>query len=149
MKKSKNLTAKITRWVNRGVGVVLAVLLFTLPSILDWYTGFRFLSDAEQTVITVAFYCCVAVIGWALWNMDCLLSAILAKQVFVRKNVRAIRHVQWCCGLVCLITAVTCFAYLPLVFLAVIMGFLCLVVSVVASVMDAAVILREETDLTI
>lgn len=149
MKNAKNLTTKITLWVNRGVGVVLAALLFALPSILDWYTGFRFLSNAERNVITVAFYCCVVVIGWALWNMDSLLSSILVRQVFVRKNVRAIRRIQWCCGLVALITAVTCFAYLPLVFLAVIMGFLCLVVSVVASVMDAAVTLREENDLTI
>ena len=38
---------------------------------------------------------------------------------------------------------------LPLVFLAVIMGFLFLVVDVVGHVMDAAVTLREENDLTI
>ena len=147
--RSKNLTAKITLWVNRWVVLVVAVLLFALPAILDWYTGFRFLSDTEQVVITVAFYCCVVIIGWALWNMDSLLRAILAEQVFVRKNVRSIRHIQWCCGIVALITAVTCFAYLPLVFLAIIMAFLCLVVSVVASVMDAAVTIREENDLTI
>ena len=147
--RSKNLTAKITLWVNRLVVLVVAVLLFALPAILDWYTGFRFLSDTEQVVITVAFYCCVVIIGWALWNMDSLLRAILAEQVFVRKNVRSIRHIQWCCGIVALITAVTCFAYLPLVFLAIIMAFLCLVVSVVASVMDAAVTIREENDLTI
>lgn len=149
MENRKTMITKITLWVNRGVAVALAVLLFALPSILDWYTGFRFLSNAERNIITVAFYCCVVVIGWALWNLDSLLSAILVRQVFVRKNVRAVRHIQWCCGLVALITVATCFAYLPLVFLAVIMGFLCLVVSVVASVMDAAVTLREENDLTI
>lgn len=149
MRNAKNLTANITLWVNRLVAVVLVVLLFALPAILDWYTGFRFLSRGEQKTITIAFYFCVAVIGWALWNVDCLLRAILAGRVFIRKNVRAIRHIQWCCGLVALITAVTCFAYLPLVFLAVIMAFLCLIISVVASVMDAAVTIREENDLTI
>lgn len=147
--KTKNLTTKITLWVSRLVVATLVVLLFALPAILDWYTGFRFLSGTEQLIITVAFYCCVVVIGWALWNVDCLLRAILAEQVFIRKNVRSIRHIQWCCGLVAMITAVTCFAYLPLIFLAAIMGFLCLVVSVVASVMDAAVTIREENDLTI
>lgn len=149
MKNTKNLSVKITLWVNRLVALVVAVLLFVLPAILDWYTGFRFLSDTEQTIITVAFYCCVVIIGWALWNMESLLRAILAEKVFVRKNVRAIRHIQWCCGIVALITAVTCFAYLPLIFLTIIMAFLCLVVSVVASVMDAAVTIREENDLTI
>jgi hypothetical protein len=131
------------------VAAVLVVLLFTLPAILDWYTGFRFLSDAEQRVITIAFYCCVVVIGFALWNVDSLLRAILSERVFVRENVRSIRRIQWCCGLVAVITGVTCFAYLPLVFLAVIMAFLCLMISVVASVMDAAVTLQEENALTI
>ena len=147
--RKNNLIARITLWVNRSVAVLLVGLLFALPAILDWYTGFRFLSVGEQKMITVAFYCCVVVIGWALWNMDLLLRSILAEQVFLRKNVRAIRQIQWCCGLVAIITAVTCLAYLPLVFLAVIMGFLCLVVSVVASVMDAAVAIREENELTI
>lgn len=146
---NKQISAKISLWANRFVAALMVVLVFGLPAILDWYTGFRFLSDTEQRIITVAFYCCVVIISWALWNMDCLLRSILARQVFVRKNVRAIRQIQWCCGLVALVTAVTCFAYLPLIFLAVIMGFLCLVVSVVASVMDAAVTLREENDLTI
>ena len=149
MKRTKNLMAKITLWVSRFVAVVLVVLLFTLPAILDWYTGFRFLSEVEQRVITIAFYCCVVVIGFALWNVDSLLRAILSERVFVRENVRSIRRIQWCCGLVAVITGVTCFAYLPLVFLAVIMAFLCLMISVVASVMDAAVTLQEENALTI
>jgi hypothetical protein len=149
MKRTKNLMAKITLWVSRFVAAVLVVLLFTLPAILDWYTGFRFLSDAEQRVITIAFYCCVVVIGFALWNVDSLLRAILSERVFVRENVRSIRRIQWCCGLVAVITGVTCFAYLPLVFLAVIMAFLCLMISVGASVMDAAVTLQEENALTI
>lgn len=149
MKRTKNLMAKITLWVSRFVAVVLVVLLFTLPAILDWYTGFRFLSEVEQRVITIAFYCCVVVIGFALWNVDGMLRSILAERVFVRENVCAIRCIQWCCGLVSAITGVTCFAYLPLVFLAVIMAFLCLMISVVASVMDAAVTLQEENALTI
>ena len=149
MKPNKNLTAIISLWVNRAVAVLLVVLLFTLPAILDWYTGFRFLSETEQLVITVSFYLCVAVIGYALWNVDSLLRSVLADRVFVRKNVRAIRHIQWCCAAVSLITGVTCFAYLPLIFLVIIMAFLCLMVSVVASVMDAAVTIREENDLTI
>ena len=149
MKPNKNLTALISLWVNRAVALLLVALLFLLPAILDWYTGFRFLSETEQLVITVSFYLCVVVIGYALWNVDNLLRSVLADRVFVRKNIQAIRRIQWCCALVALITGVTCFAYLPLIFLVIIMAFLCLMVSVVASVMDAAVSIREENDLTI
>ena len=49
-------------------------------------------------------------------------------------------------SLVCLPAAVF---YLPLIFLAVIMAFLALVISVVKNVMAAAVELREENELTI
>jgi hypothetical protein len=139
----------VTLWVNRAVALVLFALIFFLPAILDWYLGFRYLSPGEQTTITIAFYICVVIIGFALWTMDGLLRSILKGRVFVRQNVRAIRRVCWCCGLVAIVTAVTCFAYLPLIFLAVIMGFLCLTVSVVCGVMDAAVTIREENDLTI
>jgi hypothetical protein len=38
---------------------------------------------------------------------------------------------------------------MPLIFMLIVMAFLCLVVSVVASVMDAAVTIREENDLTV
>ena len=49
-------------------------------------------------------------------------------------------------ALICLPAAVF---YPPLVFMAVIMAFLALVVNVVGSVMNAAVAIREENDLTI
>ena len=149
MNKTRNLTAIVTLWVNRVVALVLFALIFCLPAILDWYLGFRYLSPAERATVMAGFYVCVVIIGFALWTMDGLLRSILQGRVFVRENVRAIRRVCWCCGLVALITAVTCFAYLPLIFLAVIMGFLCLTVSVVCGVMDAAVTIREENDLTI
>ena len=149
MKKTNNLTAVVTLWVNRAVAMVLFTLIFFLPTILDWYSGFRYLTDGAQQTITAAFYLCVLIIGFALWSMDALLRSILKGRVFVRENVRAIRRVCWCCGLVALITAVTSLVYLPLVFLSVIMAFLCLTVSVVCGVMDAAVTIREENDLTI
>lgn len=146
---AQKISCKVTLWVTRCVAVLLVALVFLLPRILEWYTGFRFLSEGEQRWITISFYCCTLVIGQALWGLDGLLRRILKGEVFVRRNVQAIRQIQWCCALVGLITLATCLAYLPLVFLAVIMGFLCLVVSVVAHVMDAAVTIREENDLTV
>ena len=82
-------------------------------------------------------------------EIDGLLRNILKEQVFLRENVRRIRIVQWCCGIVGLICIPAACCYYPLIFLVVIMGFLSLVVSVVTSVMEAAVAIREENDLTI
>ncbi|MBQ7857686.1 MAG: DUF2975 domain-containing protein [Oscillospiraceae bacterium] len=147
--KNHKLPARITLWVNRGVGILIGILLFTLPLILDWYANFRDLGEIGQWVVTVAFYCCAVVIAVALWNMDVMLRAILRDEVFVSDNVRRLRTLRLCCGLVSLICLIAGVAYPPVMFIAIIMGFLCLTVSVVASVMDAAVALREENDLTI
>jgi hypothetical protein len=147
--KHNNLPVHITLWVNRIIAVVLTVLPFLLPAILDWYAGFRYLTIIERRTVAVSFICCAVVILWALWNMDSMLRSILSGDVFTRKNVRSLRHVQWCCAIVAVLCVVATFAYLPLVFLSVIMGFLFLTICVVSNVMDAAVAIREENDLTI
>ena len=148
MHSQKNIT-RITLWINRIIALLIGVLIFTLPAIIDWYCTFRVLQHTERTAITIAFYCCVLVVGAALGNIDRLLLSILDEQVFIRKNVSRIRRIQWCCGLVSLICIPAAVAYMPLIFMVIIMGFLCLTVSVVACVMDAAVAIREENDLTI
>ena len=145
----KKTEINVTLWANRVVALVMAVLLFTLPSLLDWHCQYRMLYQLERLALTIAFYCCALVVFAALWNIDTLLRSIRAGQVFTRENVRRIGRIRWCCAGVALICVPAAFCYYPLVFMVVVMGFLCLVVSVVASVMDAAVTIREENDLTV
>jgi len=148
MKKTFD-SVNVTLWANRLVALLMAVLLFTLPAILDWYCLYRVLTSLERIALTTAFYCCAVVVAIALWNMEKLLLAIRAGEVFTRENVRRIRAVQWCCGGTGLICTPAAFCYYPLVFMVIIMAFLFLVVSVVCQVMSAAVTIREENDLTI
>lgn len=149
MRVSKNLTAAITLWVNRLVALAVTAMVFLLPAVLRWYQEFRWLSETEHLVLCICFYCSALFIGAALWNTDRLLTDILAGQVFIRKNVKRIQRIQLSCGAVSLICIPAAIAYMPLIFLVVIMAFLCFMVSVVASVMGAAVDIREENDLTI
>ena len=142
-------SARVTLWVNRCIAALVLLLLPALPSLLNWYGSIRSLSRGEYLAILIAFYCCAVVTEVALWKMDVLLRNILCGQVFIGKNVRCIRSVQWCCGLISLICLPAAFVYLPLWFMVIIMAFLCLVVNVVAQVMEAAVAIREENDLTI
>lgn len=148
MKQHRNITL-ITLWTNRLVALAVVILLFTLNWILDWYSTIRTIILQERLAITVAFYCCTVAILMALWNMDRLLTSILAGQTFIRRNVTRIRRIQWCCAAVCIICIPACLAYMPLIFVVVLMGFLCLAVSVLGCVMDSAVSLQEESDLTI
>ena len=144
-----NASTVVTLWINRAVAVLMGILLFALPSLLDWYAKYRILEERGRVALIVSFYCCAVFVFVALWFMDGLLRSIRKGEVFVRQNVRRIRAVRLCCGTVSLICLPAVLFYPPLIFLAVIMGFLCLVVSVVASVMDAAVTIREENDLTV
>ena len=148
MKKS-SWTVTVTLWINRLVSFTVILLLFTLPTILQWYQQYRMLLPPEEFALTVAFYCCAGVVLVALWNLDALLRNIRASEVFIRENVRRIRTVQWCCAITAAICVPATFCYYPLIFLCVVMGFLSLVVCVVTQVMDAAVTIREENDLTI
>lgn len=143
------LPTKITLWANRFVAALVTALLFALPAILKWYSAIRFLTDHAQTAIIVAFYCCAVFIFIALWSLDRLLRNILKSFVFVRSNVRSLRHIRLCCAAVSVICALGAVYYPPLIFLTLIMGFLFLVVGVVCQVMKAAVAIREENALTI
>ncbi len=145
----KQLLTKFTLWTNRLIAVIMVVLAIFLWPVLDWYCSHRVLAPIERTAITYGFYACAVFVLLALWHIDALLRSILRQEVFTRKNVRHIRYIQWCCAIVGLICIPAGLCYYPLLFLAVIMGFLCLVVSVVTRVMDAAVSIREENDLTI
>ena len=143
-------SVKATLFVNRFLFFIMAGLLIFLPSLLDWYMTLRpGMGAVPRLALLVGFYCCAPVIFFALWELDRLLRSILGGLVFVRANVRSISRVRWCClavTLVCLVAA--CF-YPPLIFISIIMFFLTLILSVLRSVMAAAVEIREENDLTV
>ena len=148
MKEKPNST-HITLWANRALAVILTVLLFTLPALLDWYCSIRNLTSGEHTAIAVAFYICAVIELYALWQMEKLLKNLLKKQVFLTENVDRVRRIRWCCAGVSLVCLPAALLYYPLIFMVMVMGFLCLVISVVCRVLDEAVSLREENDLTI
>ena len=146
---TSQLSAKCTLWVNRTIAVVMGALCIFLYDLLTWYRALRMLPWQVCAAIMVGFYLCTPAVLYAQWCIEKLVRNILKEEVFVLSNVRCIRRIRWCCawvGLVCLVAGAL---YPPLLFLAVIMAFLALVVSVVKNVMAAAVELREENDLTV
>lgn len=143
------LSAKITRWCSRFLAALICLLVFSMPGLLGWYQRLRSLGPWGAAAILGGFYCCVPVVLYALFCIDRLIGNILAEQVFILNNVRYIRRIRWCCAGVSLICVPASVFYPPLCFMALIMAFLALVVSVVKNVMAAAVEIREENDLTV
>ena len=142
--------AKATLFFNRFLAVVMAALLFVLPSFLDWYVTLRpAMRETARWALLAGFYCCAPAVFFALWELDRLLRAILRRQVFIWPNVRSISRVRWCCLAVSLICLPAAVWYPPIMFMSIIMFFLTLILSVLAHVMAAAVEIREENDLTV
>ena len=142
-------SVRFTIFLNRAMMALVVLLIFTFPTLLRWYNTVRILIEGENYALIAAFYSCVPVVLYALWNLDRLLGNIARGEVFVMDNVHLIRRDCVCCAIVGLICLPASFLYAPLIFMTVIMGFLCPVVNVVCQVIRAAIELREENDLTI
>ena len=142
-------SARCTLWVSRAAFALAVILAFALPGLLDWYQKLRPLDLWGQRAILWGYELCLPGVLYALVQVMALVKNILNKEVFTRENVRRIRRIRWCCAWVSLVCLPAAVFYPPLSFLAVIMAFLALVVSVVKNVMAAAVELREENDLTV
>ena len=145
----KNRSAALTLWANRLLMLTVLSLACVMPKLLRWYNQIRPLRDNTNMALLIAFYLCVPIALYALYNLEKLLGNILAGEVFVRSNVHSIRRVCGCCLLVSMICLPAAFFYAPLIFFCIVMAFLCPVVNVVRHVFDAAVTIREENDLTI
>ena len=137
-------TVKITLWANRIVAVAVVIAGIFMPFI---HTGTTTIPG--RVIIAVAFYLSAIATMLALWNVDKLLLNILERRVFTWDNVNCIRTVRWCCLAVSLICLPASVVFGLLIFMVVIMGFLSMMVNVVCQVMKAAVVMREESDLTI
>ena len=145
----KNRSAVLTLWTNRLLMAVILALAFAMPRLLRWYNTIRPLREGTNLALLIAFYLCVPIALFALYNLEKLLGNINAGEVFLRSNVSLIRRVCRCCLLVSAICLPAAFYYPPLIFFCIVMAFLCPVVNVVRRVFDAAVTIREENDLTI
>lgn len=142
-------SARVTLWAVRLFLVCLVGLLFGTPALIRWYAGLRRMPAELGRAISIAFYVCAPAAGAALLAMHRLLRRIMAGQVFTLHNVRLVRLVSLCCAWVALACLSCGFVYPPLLFVFIMMAFLCLMVLVVSHVLGAATALREENDLTI
>ena len=155
MKKQK-ISTYISLVVCSLSAVLLLVWLFTFPQFFHWfyidYHGFNesepVIRAAYQTVV-ICFYICAPFAAAALWMLISLLRNLLRNEVFIRQNVLYLRFVSWCCYAVLLATFFGGLKYLPLMIVAFAMGVTGTLLRVVKNVMHAAVVLREENDLTI
>ena len=149
----RNVSAAISLGVCIVCSLALAALIFTMPSFFGWfYSALSGNGEREKAVIktvVAAFYICAPFAAAALFMMIKILLNILNDRVFIMQNVKYFRFISWCCYAVLVITAVFGLKYIPLFVIAFAMGVVGTLLRVIKNIMQSAVELREENDLTI
>ena len=120
------------------------------PDIVDYYMGYTAIKNpgiASSFLVTV-YACCVPALI-ALFCLDRLLANIRKKEVFIEKNVKYLRWISWCCFAISVLLLIAAFSTLLLFTVAVAAAFIGLILRVVKNVIEQAMIIKNENDLTI
>lgn len=139
-----------------ALSVILLALIFIGPMLFRLYmTAFRgFKPEGEALnrllkIFGLTFYPSAVFAGVILASLLKLLFNIKAKAVFILQNVLLLKIVSLGCFAIGIITFVGGLFYLPFMFAAFAGGFTGLLLRALKNVMQGAVELREENDLTI
>lgn len=150
MKWSKDnsiLLSRICVWV---FGICAVLCAVGLPTMLDGIVARRGLElETGRIYVMASFYGLLVPTAIALWNLYRLLANISREKVFDAANVKCLRTLSWACFLAALICLVSASYYIPFLFLAVMAGFMGLILRVMKNVFAEAVALKQENDYTI
>ncbi|MDD4583649.1 MAG: DUF2975 domain-containing protein [Eubacteriales bacterium] len=100
------------------------------------------------SLLVTIYVCCIPALI-ALFCLDRLLANIKKGEVFIQKNVKYLRLISWCCFAVSIILALSGFYYILFLMIAVAAAFFGLILRVVKNVIEQAMIIKNENELTI
>ena len=135
--------------------ILTAALFLGLWAVKMWFCLYRGWNPAGEellnllTLFQVCFYTCVPFAYITLYSLIRLLFHIKNDDIFIKENVQYLRRISWCCLAVALITGVGGTQYVPFLFVAIAAAFMGLLLRVVKNVMQSAVIIKTENELTI
>ena len=137
------------------VGILTAALFLGPWFVKFWFTVYRGWDASGEamhkmsTLFAACFYPCAVFAYSTLYSLLRLLFNIKKNQIFIDINVKYLRRVSWCCFAVAFITFVGGIFYVPFFFVTIPAAFVGLMLRVVKNIMQNAVALREENELTI
>lgn len=132
-----------------AVSVVIVAVAVAAPFVMNSLFIDLKMTDSAFAGALICFYPAAVLGEFALYCLVRMLLNIRNGQTFVDSNVRCLRRISWCCfGAAALMLVGTVF-YVPFAVIAAAAGFIGLILRVVKNVMQSAIELREENDLTI
>lgn len=137
------------------IGVLTASLFVGPWFVKFWFTVYRGWAENGEamhnmsTLFAACFYPSALFAYITLYSLLKLLFNIKKEEIFIDRNVKYLRRISWCCYTVALITLVGGFYYVPFLFVAVAAAFVGIMLRVVKNVMQNAVEIKQENELTI
>ena len=137
------------------VGILTAALFLGPWFVKFWFTVYRGWAENGtamhnmSTLFASCFYPCALFAYITLYSLLKLLFNIKKQEIFIDRNVKYLRRISWCCFAVAAITLVGGVFYIPFLFVAIAAAFVGLMLRVVKNVMQNAVEISEENELTI
>ena len=153
----KNKTSvKISIGVCFALSVILLIFAIFGNQIFELYMtayrGFSATGEALKMLKKTFAYCFYPSSVFAaviLYSLLKLLFNIKNEKIFISKNVKYLSIVSLCCFIIAFITFIGGFFYMPFLFVAAAGSFTGMLLKVLKDIMQSAVKLREENDLTI
>lgn len=154
------MNRKISAYISLGLCILFSVLLlvwlFAFPQFFEWFyvvyhklnADAPYIAHAVKTVVA-SFYVCAPFAAAALYLLIRLLLNVIKDNTFAAVNVTYLRFVSWCCYAVALITGIASLYYMPLVLITAGMAVVGTLLRVVKNLMQSAVEIKEENDLTV
>ena len=134
--------------------IILTICVFFGPFFAKlWFSVYRGWSQSiindMITLFSVCFYPSSIFAYITLYSLLKLLFNIKKDEIFITANVKYLRIISWCCFVVFFITFIGGIFYIPFIFISVAAVFMGLMLHVVKNVMENAVEIKNENELTI
>ncbi len=113
---------------------------FELRTQLQWQYYVMFTATVASGSI------CAWICLWALYR---LLKNIQAGRVFTEDTVKLLRIISWCCAGACLVFLASVLYYPPFMIIAAAAAFMMMIVRVVKNIIQQAIDMKAELDLTV
>lgn len=137
------------------VGILTAALFLGPWFVKTWFTVYRRWAENGEalqnmsTLFAWCFYPCALFAYITLYSLIKLLFNIKKDKIFINQNVKYLRCISWCCFAVAFITLIGGVFYVPFLFVATAAAFVGLMLRIIKNVMQNAVEINQENELTI
>lgn len=116
---------------------------------IPWYISVSAVDEGHLPALAVTIYSASTFAWICLCAMFRLLREIGAGQVFTERNTLLLRIISWCCAGACLVFLASVLYYPPFIIVSVAAGFMMMVVRVVKNIIQQAIGMKTELDLTV